>query len=177
MHRVSTPDDIEKIFGKGGTLEAMLQAREQKMVRFLGITGHTEPEVLMEGIRRFPFDTILMAVNAADRHHLSFSEKLIPLALEKQMCIIGMKIPARGRILSSWTPPPPNPQRPPQPGATAGTLAFKEALYYVLSLPVSTVMVGCDSPAQVEENVRLAREFTPLSEAQSAAISAKTEPV
>ena len=58
----------------------------------------------MEAIRRFPFDTILLALNAADRHHLSFSEKLLPLAVEKEMGIIGMKIPARGRLLSTWTP-------------------------------------------------------------------------
>lgn len=177
LHRVATQQDIDQIFGKGGAIEALLEAREQKMVRFLGITGHTDPEILMEGIRRFPFDTILMAVNAADKHHLAFTEKLLPMAVEKQMGIIGMKIPARGRILASWTPPPPDPNRPPQPGTRPGTLAFKEALYYVMSLPVSTVIVGCDSPAQVEENVRLAREFTPLSEAQMEAISAKTEPV
>jgi hypothetical protein len=177
LHRVSTPQDIEQIFGPGGAIEAMQQAREQKMVRFLGITGHTDPEILMEGIRRFPFDTILMAVNAADKYRLPFTEKLLPMAVEKQMGIIGMKIPSRGRILSTWTPAPPDPLRPPQPGTTPGTISFKEAIYYVMSLPVSTVIVGCDSPAQVEENVKLAREFTPLSDAQMAAISAKTEPV
>ncbi len=177
LHRVSNQEDIDKIFGKGGAIEAMQQAREQKMVRYLGITGHTEPEALMEGIRRFPFDTILMAINAADPHRLSFRDKLLPLAVEKQMGIIGMKIPARGRILSSWTPPPPDPRRPPQTGAGPGTLTYKEALYYVMSLPVSTVIVGCDSPAQVEENVKLAREFTPLSDAQMTALSAKTESV
>ena len=74
------------------------------MVRFLGVTGHTDPDLLIQCLNRFPFDQILMAVNAADRHHLSFSEKLLPLAIEKQMGIIGMKIPARGRILANWNP-------------------------------------------------------------------------
>ncbi len=177
LHRVATPDDIERIFAKGGAIQAMQEARAQKMVRFLGITGHTAPDVLMEGIRRFPFDTILMAINAADRHHLSFAEQLLPLAVEKQMGIIGMKIPARGRILGNWTPPPPDQARPREGGARPGTLSMKEAMYYVLSLPVSTVIVGCDSPEQVEENVKLAREFTPLSEDQMTALAAKSEPV
>lgn len=175
LHHITTQDDVDRIFAKGGAIEALQQAREQKMVRFLGVTGHTDPDLLVECIRRFPFDQILMAINAADRHHLSFAEKLLPLAVERQMGIIGMKIPARGRILSSW-----------KPGAGggwagravgSGTLTMKEALYYVLSLPVSTVVIGCDSVAQLEENVKLAREFTPLTSQQLAAVAEKTEAI
>lgn len=173
LHHIDTQDDVDRIFAKGGALEALQQAREQKMVRYLGVTGHTDPEVLMECLRRFPFDQILLAVNAADKHHLSFEEKLLPMAVDKQMGIIGMKIPSRGRLLSNW----------PAVGAyargktQAGPLNMKEALYYVLSLPVSTVIIGCDSVAQLEENVKLAREFTPLSEQQLAALSARSVPV
>jgi hypothetical protein len=178
LHNVARMDQVEQIFGPGGAIEALTQAREQKLVRFLGITGHADPEVLIEGIRRFPFDTVLMAVNAADKHHLSFIERLLPLAVEKQMGIIGMKIPARGRILASWTPPPPREGQPPRPdAATPGTLNIREAMQYVLSLPVSTVIIGCDNVAQVEENVKIAREFTPLSEQQMAALVEKTQPI
>ena len=147
------------------------------MVRFLGVTGHTEPDALMEAIRRFDFDTILLAVNAADPHHLSFSARLLPLAVEKRMGIVGMKIPARGRILSAWTPPPLEQQRESERPAKPGTISMREALYYVLSLPVSTAIIGCDTIAQLEENVALARAFTPYSEAQLAALAARTEPV
>ncbi len=178
VHNLSTMQQIETIFGKDGAMEALQQAKEQKMVRHLGLTGHANPEVLMEGIRRFPFDTVLMSLNAADKHHLSFIEKLLPLALEKQMGIIGMKIPARGRILASWTPPPPEKQGGFEGRAEGpGTLNMREALYYVLSLPVSTVIIGCDNVAQVEENVKMAREFTPLNETQLAALTAKTQPI
>ncbi|MDA2914204.1 aldo/keto reductase, partial [Acidobacteriia bacterium AH_259_A11_L15] len=107
IHNLSRMGQVEQIFSPGGALEAVQEAREQKIVRFLGVTGHADPYVLAEAIRRFPFDTILMAVNAADRHHLSFVDHLLPLAVEKQMGIIGMKVPARGRLLYSWTPPPP----------------------------------------------------------------------
>ena len=95
LHDIGTMTDINEIFAKGGAMEALLAAREQKIVRYLGITGHYRPDSLIEAIHRYPFDTILMAVNAADPHHYSFSEQLLPLAVEKQMGIIGMKVPAR----------------------------------------------------------------------------------
>ena len=173
MHHMTTMDDVERAFAKGGAIEAFQQAREQKMVRFLGVTGHTDPDILIECLRRFPFDQILMAVNAADPHHLSFQEKLLPLAVEKQMGIIGMKIPSRGRLLSNW------PAVGPYAGGKkqAGPLNIKDALYYVLSLPVSTVIIGVDTIAQLEENVKLAREFTPMSHAQLAALADKTQQV
>ena len=66
LHHIDSKEDVEQIFGKGGALEALLHAREQKMVRYLGVTGHSDPEVLMECLRRFDFDQILMALNAAD---------------------------------------------------------------------------------------------------------------
>jgi len=147
------------------------------MVRFLGVTGHADPDVLLEAMRRFEFDTLLLALNAADPHHLSFAAQLLPAAVEKRMGVIGMKIPARGRLLSSWTPPPLDLQRPFERASKPGVLTFREALYYVLSLPVSTVIIGCDSVAQVEENVALARAFTPLSDAERAALTARAAPI
>ena len=181
LHDIGTMTDINEIFAKGGAMEALLEAREQKIVKYLGITGHYRPDALIEAIHRYPFDTILMAVNAADPHHFSFSEQLLPLAVEKQMGIIGMKVPARGRILSTWTPPPMDQQKHMWEGMvlapTPGTLVMRQAMYYSLSLPVSTVIIGCDSIAQLEENVQLAREFTPLSQQQMAALTEKAEPV
>jgi uncharacterized protein len=181
LHDIGTMTDINEIFSKGGAMEALLQAREQKIVRYLGITGHYRPDALIEAIHRYPFDTILMAVNAADPHHFSFSDQLLPLAVEKQMGIIGMKVPARGRILSSWTPPPIEQQKHSWEGMvlapTPGTLDMRQAMYYSLSLPVSTVIIGCDSVAQLEQNIRLAREFTPLNQQQMSALSQKAEPV
>jgi hypothetical protein len=181
LHDIGTMKDINAIFAKGGAMEALLEAHDQKIVRYLGITGHYRPDALIEAIHRYPFDTILMAVNAADPHHYSFSEQLLPLAVEKQMGIIGMKVPARGRILSSWTPPPVEKQQHMWEGMviahTPGTLDMRQAMYYSLSLPVSTVIIGCDSIAQLEENIQLARDFTPLSQQQMAELTAKAEPV
>jgi len=182
LHDVGTLAEVEEIFAPGGAMAALQQAREQKLVRYLGITGHHRPDALIELIRRFPFDTVLLALNAADKHHFSFAQQLLPLAVEKQMGIIGMKIPARGRILSAWTPPPIEKQQHSWEGSGAiakipGTLTMREAMYYTLSLPVSTVVIGCNSIAQLEENAQLAREFTPLSDGQMAALAQKTEPI
>jgi aryl-alcohol dehydrogenase-like predicted oxidoreductase len=181
LHDVGIQANVDAIFSKGGALEALIEMKEQKVVRHLGITGHYRPEPLMECIRRYPFDTILMAINAADPHHYSFNEQLLPLAVEKQMGIIGMKIPGRSRLLKSWTPPSIEQQKHSWEGMTiqttsAGTLTMREAMHYTLSRPVSTVIVGCDSIAQLEENVQIARDFTPLSDAQTAEIVARTEP-
>jgi aryl-alcohol dehydrogenase-like predicted oxidoreductase len=181
LHDIGLPGDVDQVFAKGGAMEALLEAREQKMVRYLGVTGHFRPEPLIAAINRFPFDAVLMAVNAADSRHFSFMESLLPLAVEKQMGIIGMKVPARGRLLSSWTPPPLERQQHSWEGAviakTPGTLVMREAMCFSLTLPVSTVIVGCDTIAQLEENVQIAREFTPLSEKQMASIAERAEPV
>ena len=176
LHNLARMDDVERIFAPGGAIEALVHAREQKMVRHLGVTGHADPHVLAEAIRRFPFDTVLLAVNAADKHYLSFIDHLLPLAVEKQMGIIGMKIPARGRILA---PAPTGEQPAPGPeGAAPGAgLTMREAMHYVLSLPVATIIVGCDSVAQLEENVRLAREFEPLDAKQMADLVERTRPI
>ncbi|HUB50778.1 MAG TPA: aldo/keto reductase [Terracidiphilus sp.] len=180
LHDIGIPKNIDEIFGKGGAFEALQEMKEQKVVRYLGITGHYRPDVLIEAINRYPFDTILMAMNAADPHHYSFNEELLPLAVEKQMGIIGMKIPGRGRLLNTWTPPSIDAQKHSWEGMAvqtdkSGTLTMREAMYYTLSRPVSTVIIGCDTIAQLEENVQLAREFTPLNEKQTAELVAKAE--
>ncbi len=176
VHDISRMEEVEGIFAAGGAMEAFIAAREQKLVRYIGVTGHADPHVLAEAIRRFPFDTVLMAVNAADKHHLSFIDHLLPMAVEKQMGIIGMKVPARGRLLAGWNPPA-EAQSSWEGGTKSGTLSMRQAVHYVLTLPVSTIIIGCDSVAQLEENVQLAREFTPLGDAEMAALVEQCAPI
>ncbi len=177
LHAMSTMEDVDRVCAKGGALEAFQKARDQKLVRFLGLSGHTDPDILAEAIRRFPFDCVLMAFNAADTWHLPFKKTLLPLAIEKEMGIIGMKIPARGRILESVQPPPVEKQRGTAKHDRPGTLTMKEAMRYTLSHPVSTVIIGVDTIAQLEENVRIAREFLPLNMAQLEVMEQKVKPV
>ncbi len=181
LHDVGLPEDVNAIFAKGGAMEALVEMQDQKVVRYLGVTGHYRPEALIDAVNRYNFDTILMAMNAADTHIHSFSDKLLPLVVEKQMGIIGMKVPSRGRLLASWTPPTLEQQQHSWEGSAIatrpGVMNMRDAMYFTLSHPVSTVIIGCDNIAQLEENVQLAREFTPLSQTQMASLNDLAEPV
>ncbi|MDP2955005.1 MAG: aldo/keto reductase [Longimicrobiales bacterium] len=156
LHNISRIEQLDQIFADDGAIHALLRAREEGIVRFLGITGHANPDVLLEGLNRFPFDTILMALNPADRYFLPFQEKLLPTANERGMGVIAMKIPARGRIFRE-----------------GGLTSMRDTLTWTMSQPVSTVIVGCDNVAQLEENVSIAAQFQQLSSHQMAAIEAK----
>jgi predicted aldo/keto reductase-like oxidoreductase len=178
LHNVQTQDQVDQIFASNGAIKAMEKAKSEGIVRNVGITGHFEPLVLLDAIRKYPFDSILMAVNAADVHYLSFKNYLLPEAQRLGIAIIGMKVTTRGRMLSTWTPPPLEQQtdarlRTSKPGA----ITIREALTYNMSLPVSTTIIGVDSIAQIEENVKIASEFSPLSQAQMEEIEFKTLPV
>lgn len=159
LHAVRTQSDLDAIFAEDGAIKAMEKARSEGLVRFLGITGHSDPFVLARAIRQYPFDCILLSLNAADRHRSSFIDHLLPVAVEQKMGIIGMKIPARGRIFRK-----------------DGIQTMEQAMRYVLTLPVSTVVVGCDNIAQLEENVRIAKEFSPLSEQELKKLEELTKP-
>ena len=181
LHDVGLPEDVDAIFAKGGAMEALIEMHDQKVVRNLGVTGHYRPEALIDTVNRYPFDCILMAMNAADSHIHSFTDKLLPLVVEKQMGIIGMKVPSRGRLLASWTPPSLAAQRPSWEGSAIakrpGVMPLRDAMHFTLTHPVSTVIVGVDNLTQLEENVKIAHEFTPLSHAQMIALNAAAEPV
>ncbi|MCW5896063.1 MAG: aldo/keto reductase [Bacteroidetes bacterium] len=159
LHNVRTQEDLDKIFAKDGAIKALDKARDEKIVRFLGITGHYDPFVLKKGIEQYSFDTILMALNAADKHNKSFIEHLLPTAVEKKMGVIGMKIPARGRIFRE-----------------GGITKMEPAMRYVLTLPVSTVIVGIATLDELEENIRIARDFTPMSNGEMAKTEELTRP-
>ena len=90
--------DIAEIFGPGGAIEAFVQAKEQGKTRFIGVTGHHDPAIIRKCIELFDFDTVLMPVNPAEQQYKSFVENVLPLAREKNMGIIGMKVYVRGSV-------------------------------------------------------------------------------
>ncbi len=173
LHHMSTMADVDAVFARGGAIEAFEKAREEKLVRFLGITGHADPDVLAAAIRRFPFDTVLMAVNAADPAPPPVPEDAAPAR--------GREADGRHRDEDPGARPARGYVRPAREqrgrSGDASDAPMPEAMRYVLSLPVSTVIVGVDSIAQLEENVATARGFTPLQAPQLAALERKAEPV
>jgi|SRR5438067_7876994 len=157
LHDLRTPADLAAIFGRGGAIEALAQAREHRSVRHLGITGHHDPSILLEAMRRFDFDTVLVALNAADVHRLSFIRTVLPEAGRRGMGVIGMKVLAAGRLVAP------------------GCLSATEALSYVWSLTgVSNVIVGCRTPAEVDENAAAARSFYALDASQRQTLEKRT---
>jgi predicted aldo/keto reductase-like oxidoreductase len=168
LHDLRTSRDLNAIFSRGGALEAFIQARDEGRVRFLGITGHHDPAILLEAMARYPFDTVLVALNAADVHRLSFIKTVLPEAVRQGMGVIGMKVYGQGALL-----------RDSQAGrfSQRGGLSTQEAMGYVLSLPgVTTVVIGCSTPEEVDENARIAREFTPLDDSTMRSLEARTQP-
>jgi aryl-alcohol dehydrogenase-like predicted oxidoreductase len=146
VHDVRTTEDIKQIFGPGGALEAFVEAKEKGLVRFIGVTGHHDPSIIAACLDRFPFDTVLVPVNPAEPAHRSFISEVIPLAQERETGIVGMKVYLRG--LAAQVP---------------GHTGMEPFLRFALSQPVATVVIGCDDLIQLEQNVRLARSFAPLS--------------
>jgi aryl-alcohol dehydrogenase-like predicted oxidoreductase len=153
IHDVRTSRDLEEIFGPGGAIEAFHWAREEGLVRFIGITGHQDPDILLHAFDMFHFDTVLMPVNPAEPSYRSFIDSVLPEAVHRHMGIIGMKVLCRGLGL----------QLP-------GYGSVEPWIRYALSHELSTIVIGCDSVKQVEENVAAAISAIPMSEAERSEI-------
>ena len=151
LHHVSFPEELEQIFGIDGAAKAIEEAKEQKIIRFSGITGHHEPDVIAEALKRYPFDTTLISLNAADIHHpRPFASNVLPVTQEKNVGVVTMKIPAYGKLLKK--------------GVLTG---MEQAMGYVLSLSgVHCCIIAAENVAQLESNVRVAQQFQPLTEKQ-----------
>ena len=149
VHDVREEEDVAEIFGPGGAIEAFALAKQQGKTRFIGVTGHHDPAIINTCIEQFDFDTVLMPINPAEQKYKSFIENVLPLALKKNMGIIGMKVYARGAVsgLPWYT-------------------SMEPFLRFALSQPVSTVVIGCDDMAQLEQNVKFANAFEPMTPEQ-----------
>ena len=144
MHNVGNFDDLESCFAKDGVLEAMLQAKSEGLVKNISISGHTDPQIQIEALRRYDFDSVLVAASVLDHFIHSFAEEFLPVANAKGVATIAMKVFALGKLGDVYEP----------------------ALKYTLGLPVSTVIVGCSSMEELENDLRIAEEFTPMSGAE-----------
>lgn len=158
IHHIDHMDEVKTIFGPDGAMEALREAKKQGIIKYIGITGHYDPVPLIKAIKQFKFDTILLALNAADIHKHSFIRNVIPVAKEKNMGIIAMKVCSRGRLF--------DPTR---------LNNMKDALDYVFSLPISTAIVGHDNIRQLIENIKIAQDFEPLTQDKMNELEEKTK--
>jgi aryl-alcohol dehydrogenase-like predicted oxidoreductase len=143
IHDVRTKSDLAALTAPGGGLEAFRWAKEEGYARFIGVTGHHDPDILRQALDLYEFDTVLLPVNPAEPRSRSF----LPLAreaLDRGLGVIGMKVLARGLITQIELAP------------------VRDYVHYALSQPVSLVVIGCDTPEHVRELVAAVQEFQPL---------------
>ena len=149
IHSVSRMEDVEQIFAPGGAIEAFEEAKRSGKTRFIGFTGHTDPHVHMEMLKRYDqFDTILMPLNPADPSYLSFEQIVLPEAVRQGLGIQGMKSLANAKLLQSFS--------------------VEDCIQYVLSLPIHCLTMGATTLGQIEDDVRIAKRFAALEEPQMA---------
>lgn len=156
IHAVGEKAEVEQIFGPGGAIEAFEAAKKAGKCRFIGFTGHHDPYVHLAMLKNYDkFDSILMPLNIADPGYLSFEKLTLPLAVERGMGIQGMKNFGNAKLLQSFS--------------------AKECLHYVLSLPISCTAIGCTTIGQLEDDVRFAQQFKPLSMEEMNALRQRAE--
>ncbi len=162
FHHVSFQRELDTLLDANGAAQALEEAKEQGIVRLSGITGHHEPAIIAEGLRRYPFDHTLIPVNAADSHHpRPFIPSVLPIARERNVAVTAMKVPAYGRLL--------------KPGVLDG---MHQALGYSLSQPgVHCAVIAAESIEQLRANVPVAAEFQPLDNSSLSAIEKRTATV
>lgn len=154
MHDLRTEEDLEEIFGPRGAIEAAEAAKKAGKIRFVGLTGHHDPDILLDAMERYPFDTVLLPINAADPARRPFLTTVLPKARAKGMGVVGMKVMAAGRL----------------PGEGAATA--EECIRYAMAF-ADTLIIGCSSPAEVRENLRVGRTATPMTEPERRALEAR----
>jgi uncharacterized protein len=170
IHSLSDLNDLDRIGSPNGVLAAVTQLKAQKVVRFIGITGHNDGAAMTEALRRHDFDTVLMALNAAQSANPvavrkmdpipAFEQSALPLALQKNMGILSMKVMGQGMLV----------------GNGAGRASPAELLQFNLSQPVACVVIGCEQMATLEQNVQAALNFTPMSESGREKLKEKVVP-
>jgi len=162
LHGVRSPADVDRAFRRGGAMEYIVEAQQQGIVRFIGVSGHQDPAANLralhywdEGIR---FDAMQMPLNPIDHHQRSFERQVLPELVERDIGVIAMKTSAEGRLLSGHV------------------CTSHECHRYVWSLPVSVAVVGMERPAFIRENARVARAFSELSDADRRTLLARVAP-
>jgi aryl-alcohol dehydrogenase-like predicted oxidoreductase len=156
VHQVGTLEEVDQIFAPGGAIEAFVAAKQAGKCRFIGFTGHRDPAVHLELLKRFDrWDSILMPLHVADPLYLSFERQVLPVAVARGLGIQGMKNFGNGGLLGEFSVP--------------------ECLGYVLSLPIHCTALGCTTVGQLEEDVRVAKAFQPITAEQRLALTQRAE--
>lgn len=155
VHAVNAWADLEQALAPDGAVAALEQARADGLVRYIGITGHTRPELLAYALRQYPFDSVLVALGIADHLVSGPDVFLLPTAQERNTAVIAMKVLGHGEFAN-----------------------IELALRFSLGLPgVALAILGMDSVAQIDQNVAIAARFQPISEEERQQLIAEVRPI
>ena len=158
IHMVGEMKEVDQIFAPGGAIEAFEAAKKAGKCRFIGFTGHRDPNIHLAMLKHYDkFDTILMPLNVADPSYLSFEKLVLPVALERGMGIQGMKNFGNSKLMQDFS--------------------ARECLRYVLSLPISCTAIGCTTIGQLEDDVRFAKEFKPCTPAEMSELRQRAQKI
>jgi len=156
IHAVGEMEEVDQIFAPGGAIEAFEAAKKEGKCRFIGFTGHRDPNVHAEMLKRYKnFDTILMPLHIADTGYLSFERIVLREANRQKLGIQAMKTTANAKLLQAFN--------------------VRDCLRYALTLPIHTAAMGCTTIGQLEDDVRIAKEFTPLSDTMMTALRQRAD--
>lgn len=158
IHSLRREDDLARIEAPDGALKGLMEAREQKMARFVGMTSHTSGEVLAKAIERHDLDCVQMALNASCNGR--FEELALPAANAKNLGVIAMKVTGQEFLV----------------GDGMGKADMPSLLRYSMSLPVTTAVVGMPHPEMLEHNIETARNFSALSDPQKEQLRLQLKP-
>lgn len=147
IHDVRTRRDIEEIERTGGALEAFVEAKDAGMVGNIGVTGHHDPRILRRAVENWPVDTVLMPVNPVEAVIGGFLDGVLPAARDRGLAIIGMKVLGASHYIS------------PRAGITPDQL-----IRFALSKDITTAIVGCKSPGEVQALADMGRDLQPLTD-------------
>jgi predicted aldo/keto reductase-like oxidoreductase len=159
LHEVIRFEDVDRAFAHDGAIEAMVEARDEGKVRFIGFTGHKDPNIHRKMLEQdFEWDTVQMPLNVLDAHYRSFEHEVLPVLVERGIGVIGMKPLAAGKVIETNAVTP------------------IEALHYAMNLPTDVVVTGMKSKADLAQAIEAATTFRPLAGDEVAAILARTAP-
>jgi uncharacterized protein len=161
IHEVIRMEDADRVFAKGGAIEALLAARKAGKLRYIGFTGHKSPDIHRKMLdtakaHQFHFDTVQMPLNVMDAHFRSFEREVLPVLNREGIAPLGMKAFGHPYILHSNTVTP------------------MEALHYCLHLPIAVQITGIDSQQILDQALEAVRTFTPLTQAEVASLLERT---
>lgn len=161
FHEMVYDNDPDWVFEKGG-IKAAIEAQKAGKVRFIGFTGHKDPRIHLKMLNKpFAWNAAQMPINVLDAHYRSFQNEVVPVCLQKNVGVLGMKSLAGGH---------PRGRIPEKTKATA-----QECIRYALSLPVSSLVVGIISMQDLEQDIAVARNFKPMEEAEKTQLLARIQ--